>query len=103
MKKVLVFIALAAVLSACNTQQKVTTYFKKHCPNSSITKLNDGSYKVEVKCENLYDTVDLKKYIQKGIVTYDFAGATVSGLVVSKDSIPDIYTILKKISKGVKH
>lgn len=102
MKKPIVFIALVAVLAACNTSKSITTYFQNHCPNSKVTKLTDGSYKVEVVCENLYDTVELKKYVQQGVVKYDFAGASVSGIVVSKDSIPDIYTILVKISKGVK-
>lgn len=102
MKKVFLFAALAAILSSCNSSQKVTAYFTEHCPESKVTKLYDGSYRVLVKCENLYDTTEIKKYVTNGRVEYNFSGASVSGIIISKDSIPNVYTIFSKISKGIK-
>lgn len=104
MKKV-ILVAIVAALTAttsCNGTQKVVAAFKQHCPESNIAKQPDGSYKVFVKCVNLYDTQEMGKYIQSGSITYDFAKAEVSGVVQSSDSIPNLYGILVTIAKGVK-
>ena len=100
--KHLLLAIIAVTIASCNTTSKVQSYFTEHCPNSKVTKLYDGSYRVTVECSNLYDTTEIKKYVDYGRVQYDFVGAKVSGTVISKDSIPDMYSILVKISKGIK-
>lgn len=104
--KRIVFVALMAALTiaieSCNATEKAVALFKDKCPDSKIVKLSDGSYQVSIKCEQLYSTAEMQKYIQKGIITYDFAGATISGVVQSRDSVPDLYGILVTIAKGAK-
>lgn len=104
--KRIVFVALMAALtiaiSSCNASQKAVALFKEKCPESKVTKLANGSYQVTVKCTELYSTAEMQKYIQKGVITYDFAGASISGVVQSRDSVPDLYGILVTIAKGAK-
>lgn len=102
MKKVFLISILAVLISSCNIESKLTSFYKEHCPNSSITKTHDGKYLVTLECANLYETAELNKYVEKGVVTYDFAGATISGVVKTADSIPDLFKIMKGISKGIK-
>lgn len=102
MKKVLFASIALLFLDSCNFEKKLTAFYKEHCPNSAITKTHDGKYMVTLECANLYETAELNKYVEKGIITYDFAGAKISGVVKTADSIPDLYKIMKGISRGIK-
>lgn len=102
MKKVFIAFVVLLTVASCNLEQKLTAFFKEKCPNSTITKTYEGKYLVSVECANLYETTEVKKLISKGMITYDFANATLSGVVVSADSIPNLYAILKGVAKGVK-
>lgn len=102
MKNFLLFISIAVLLSACNATQKATDFLKSKCADSSITKQEDGSYKVSVHCVNLYATDKVKEYLPIGKVEYNISEAELSVVGVSKDSIPDVVNILKAIAKGIK-
>lgn len=102
MKKLFLILAVLATLSSCKVKEAVEKFYKEKCPNSVITKLPDGKYKVALKCTDLYQTVEVKKYLSEGKITYDFVNAEVYGTVVSEDSIPDLFKILKNVSKGIK-
>jgi hypothetical protein len=101
MKTILTAFVVLLTVASCNLESKLTTFFKEKCPNSTITKTYDGKYLVSVECANLYETAEVKKLITKGLITYDFANAKLSGVVVSSDSIPNLYAILKGVAKGV--
>jgi uncharacterized lipoprotein YmbA len=102
MKRFLLFALLAVTLAACNTTQTVTNYFTTHCPESTVLKQPDGTFKVYLKCTELYDTTEIAKYLTEGRITYDFRQASFTGTVTSADSIPDMQKILTAIVKGVK-
>lgn len=103
MKKIILILAvLATTITGCKVKEAVEKFYKEKCPDSVITKLPDGKYKVALKCTDLYQTVEVKKYLSEGKITYDFVNAEVYGTVVSEDSIPDLFKILKSVSKGVK-
>ena len=102
MKKLFAFALLTAVLASCNTSSKVTAYFKENCPESSVKKQPNGTYKVYLKCTGLYDTAEISKYLNEGRIAFDFRKAEITGTVNSSDSIPDLQKILSSISKGIK-
>lgn len=102
-KLLLIFAVLATVsMSGCKVQEAVEKFYKEKCSDSKVTKLPSGKYRVAIKCTGLYETVEVKKYLEEGKVSFDFVNAEASGVVVSEDSIPNMIHILKKISKGVK-
>jgi uncharacterized lipoprotein YajG len=101
MKTIFLFIALLTVAS-CNTSKNFAAFVKDKCADSSITKNENGTYTLSVSCVDLYKTEEVKKYLQEGKVCYDVANAELHVTGVSKDSIPDIFKLLKLISKGAK-
>lgn len=103
MKKLFLFALIATMaLSSCKVKEAVEKFYHDKCADSKVTKLPNGKYRVAIKCTGLYETVEVKKYLEEGKVSFDFVNAEASGVVVSEDSIPNMIHILKKISKGVK-
>lgn len=102
MKNLFFTLAVLLTVSSCKVNQQVTDFYKTHCPESKVVKLLDGKYRVILKCSGLYNTVEIKKYVSEGKITFDFTNAELSGVVVSADSVPNMVNILKGIAKGVK-
>jgi hypothetical protein len=102
MRKIITILTIAVALSACNATKKATDFLKSKCADSSITKQEDGSYKVSVHCTDLYATDKVKQYLPVGKVEYNISEAELSITGISKDSVPDVMNILKQIAKGVK-
>lgn len=96
------FVTGALLLAGCNASKKAADFFNTKCPGSSFVKQADGSYKVSVKCVDLYDTEAVKKYISEGKIQYDVVNAELYITGVSNDSIPDVLNILKAVVKGIK-
>jgi hypothetical protein len=102
MKKVFILSAVLLFLASCNVQTKLTNFYAKHCPESRVTKTTEGKFLVALKCDNLYDTAAISKYLDKGYIVYNFKSASADMEIVSSDSLPNIMAILKGVVKGIK-
>lgn len=102
MKKILLLLSILVMVSACNTSQKAANFIQEKCPDSSIQKQPDGSYKISIHCTDLYATAKVKEYLPVGKIEYNVSEAELSIVGVSRDSIPNVLDILKAIQRGVK-
>lgn len=102
MKKLLTIAFAIVLISGCNTTKKATDFLKSKCADSSVIKQADGSYKISVKCVNLYETAKVKEYLPVGKVEYNISEAELSIVGISRDSVPDVVNILKSIANGIR-
>ena len=102
MKKALFTILVLVSISSCKVQQKATAYVKEHCADATVRKLPSGAYKLHAKCTDLYDTKEISKYVQEGVIVFNFGKASVTTDITSSDSIPNLHGILKTVVDGFK-
>ncbi len=102
MKKILLALVVLVGVAGCNSYKNALKYLESKCPDSSIVRQADGSYKISVHCTALYNTDKVKQYLPVGKVTYDVSEAELTIVGVSKDSIPQITAILQEIAKGIR-
>ena len=104
MKRIITLLTIAILFfgTGCNAYKNAVKYLNEKCHDSTITKQEDGSYKVSIHCTDLYATAKVKEYLPTGKVEYNVSEAELTIVGVSRDSVPDVVNILKEIAKGLK-
>lgn len=102
MKKAILIFAVLLTISSCKFSQQAQTFYNDKCPDSYAKKNTDGTFTFFIKCSNIYETAKIREYLKEGNISYDIVNGEVTGKITSSDSIPNLYAILKGVSKGIK-
>lgn len=100
MKKLFSVLTILIFASSCNFTKQATAYYTQHCSESKFSY--EGQQYLLVKCNNMYDTTEVKKVVKEALVDLDIANASLVAKVAPKDTLDVkklVYTVKKTLVK----